>query len=188
MIAQYFIVNGQPEKFLLEQVLPEEIVSHSRFILGNGYNTAISKARSLLISSELPVSLVVDSETTDTASIAEKHEFMTQSLRQLSTSEHFHIFLAIPELEILFFHKKDRFETLIRDTLSEQQWEMAHYKPKAVLQNIFQTSNLQKTLQHWLTPEMIDYLRETELIQHIIKSCRVMASDENPQSYEQEDG
>lgn len=173
MIAQYIIVEGQFEKFLLERVLPKEIVSHSKFIIGSGYHTALSKARSILVASELPVSIVVDAETTDSSSIEEKQEFMAQLLGQLSSSEHFHIFVAIPELEILFFYDKEEFEKLIGETLSSHQWELAHYQPKEVLQEIFRTNNLQDTLQEELTSEMIAYLSDTDLIQAMIKSFPV---------------
>jgi len=80
MITPYFMVEGAFDQFILERILPEKMVSQTKIITGNGYNIALSKARSLLISSELPVSLIVDSDTTDRSSIEEKKDFMTQSL------------------------------------------------------------------------------------------------------------
>ena len=72
MIEQYFVVEGLSDKILLEKMLPPEFVSKTKFIVSNGYNTAISKARSILVTSEMPVYLLVDSDTTDPHVIDEK--------------------------------------------------------------------------------------------------------------------
>jgi len=175
-IMQYFIVEGAFDKFILERILPEEIVSQTKIITGNGYNIALSKARSLLVSSELPVSLIVDSNTTDRTSIEEKKDFIMQSLRQLSTPEHFHIFLAVPEIEVIFFSNREVVEELRGGKISDQQLELAHYNPKQELLKMLHTENLQKSFRKLLTPTLIEKLRKTEFVQNIIKSCRVTAN------------
>ncbi len=176
MITQYFIVEGSFDKFILEQILPGEIASQTKIIAGNGYNIALSKARSLLISSELPVSLIVDSDTTDRTSIEEKKEFIMQSLRQLSAPDHFHIFLAVPEIEVIFFSSREIVEELVGKSISEQQWELAHYQPKQTLLNMLHTENLQKSFSELLTPNLIEKLRKTEFVQNIIKTSHVTAN------------
>ncbi|RKZ40847.1 MAG: hypothetical protein DRQ49_07050 [Gammaproteobacteria bacterium] len=175
MITPYFMVEGAFDQFILERILPEKMVSQTKIITGNGYNIALSKARSLLISSELPVSLIVDSDTTDRSSIEEKKDFMTQSLQQLSTPDHFHVFFAVPEIEVIFFSSREIIEELIGGKVSEQQWELAHYQPKQALLNMLHTNNLQKSFHELLTPSLIEKLGKTDFVQNIIKNCQVAA-------------
>jgi hypothetical protein len=170
MTTQYFIVEGPFEKFLLERILPESIVAHSKILTGNGYNIALSKARSLLVSSELPVALIVDADTTDTTSVEEKKDFLSQSLQQFSNPDHFHIFLAVPEMEQIFFSRRDIVEELLGKPIPDQQWEIANYHPGQVLRELLHTQDMEASLQSLLTPSVIEKLRNTEFVQDIIQS------------------
>ena len=114
MITQYVVVEGVFDKFLLEQILPEEILAHNKIIVGNGDNLALSKARSLLIAADRPVVLIVDSDSTERASIEEKRDFMVQSLQQFSQPDRFQVILAVPELEIIFFSSREMIEEVIQ--------------------------------------------------------------------------
>ncbi len=175
MLAQYFLVEGAFTKFILERILPEEIISQTKIITGNGYTIALSKARSVLTSSELPVSLIVDSDTTDRTRIEESEDFITQSLLQLSAPDHFHIFLAVPEIEGIFFSEQGIVEEIVDSKISDQQLELAHYRPKQVLLNMLHTEDLQKSFSKLLTPTLADKLRKTEFVQNIIKNCHITA-------------
>ncbi len=173
MIKQYFIVEGAFDKFILERILPESIVSQTKIIIGDGYSIALSRARSLLISTDLPLSLIVDSDTTDRTRIEEREDFITQSLLQLSTPDHFHIFLAVPEIEAIFFSDQEIVKEIIKSKISDQLLELALYRPKQVLQNVLDTENLQESFSKLLTPTLVNKLRKTEFAQNIIKSCHV---------------
>ena len=50
MTTQYFIVEGDFITFLLERILPDDILIQSKIITGNNYQIALSKARAILIS------------------------------------------------------------------------------------------------------------------------------------------
>lgn len=173
MISQYVVVEGAFDKFLLEHILPEDLVAHSEILVGNGENVALSKASSLLISSPLPVVLVVSANTTDYTSMEEKKDFMEQYLQQVSTPEHFHVLLVTPEIESIFFSSRTVVETLINRKVTDLQWELAQYCPKKVLRELLQTDNVQTSLQPLLTPKLLKTLRKTEIVQEIINSCRV---------------
>ena len=175
MITQYVIIEGLFDKFLLEQILPEEILAYNKIIVGNGDTLALSKARSLLIAADLPVVLIVDSDSTEATSIEEKKDFMVQSLLQFSEPDHFQVILAVPELEIIFFSSRAMIEELIQGPITDQQWESAQYRPKRTLRAILQTENIQASLADLLTPVVINKLRKTALVQDIINSCRIPA-------------
>ena len=176
MTTQYLIVEGAFEKFLLERILPENMVAQSKIITGNGYHIALSKARSLLVSSELPVALIVDADTTNTASVEEKKDFLSQSLQQFSNPEHFHIFLAVPEMEQIFFSRRDIVEDLLGKTIPDQQWEIASYHPGQVLRELLHTKDVETSLQSLLTPSVIEKLRNTEFVQDIIRSSELLTN------------
>ena len=114
MNTQYVVVEGVFDKFLLEQILPEEIIAHNKIIVGNGDNLALSKARSLLIAADLPVVLIVDSDSTEPSIIEEKRDFMVQSLRQFSQPDHFQVIIAVPEIEAIFFSSRTIIEEMIQ--------------------------------------------------------------------------
>ncbi|MCP4697437.1 MAG: DUF4276 family protein [Gammaproteobacteria bacterium] len=175
MTAQYVVVEGAFDKFLLEHILPQQLVSQSKILVGYSDNSALSKACSLLVSSERPVVLIVDSDTTDHANIEETKDFMTQSLRQYAKSERFHVVISVPEIEIVFFSNRKMTDELINGKITDLQWELARYCPKKVLCDILHTENLQTSLHKLLTPVFIEKLRKTDFIQDIINNSRVPA-------------
>ena len=174
MITQYIIVEGESDKALLEKVLPKDLLSQTKIIVGSGSNIALSKAQSLLVSSELPVTLIVDSDTTDIGSIEEKNDFITQSLHQFASSNRFNVVLATPEIESLFFSNKEITKALIGSKITEQQLELSRYHPKQILLKILNIENIESLYSN-LTPSHIKKLRETELIKNIINGYQVAA-------------
>jgi len=171
MIEQYFVVEGISDKILLEKMLPPEFVSKTKFIVSKGYNTAISKARSILVTSEIPVYILVDSDTTNQNSIDEKKDYITQMLAQVSESDRFKVLMSIPATEILLFYDKSVFESLFSVKVDDKQWEHAKYEPKRTLMELIKNYNsdyMYEILNNKLTDDMAKKLRENEIIQNII--------------------
>ncbi len=170
MINRYFVVEGVIDKFLLERLLPQDVLAGIKFFVGNGYTTAISKARSLLVASDQPVAILVDSDSTDVSQISQRKEFIEQFLNQLSSSDHFDIFIAVPALEILFFKDRKTLEKLLQSKVSDKQWEFAQQKPGEALRNLLgDPQNLQSFLESHMTVDVVKKLRNTDLIQAMIK-------------------
>lgn len=168
MIKRHFIIERSLGVAVLKKLLPEEIVSQCKFIVGGENNIAVTKARSILISSELPVSLVVDANTNHPESIEEKRDFIVQFIRLMVNPVRFQVFLAVPEIEILFFHKRSTLEKIVNNRVSDVQWITGKYEPRKVLRELFKTDDLEKVLDGRLTDDIIAELRENELIQMII--------------------
>lgn len=171
MIEQYFVVEGISDKILLEKMLPPEFVSKTKFIVSEGYNTAISKARSILVTSEIPVYILVDSDTTDLNTIDEKKDYINQMLSQVSVSDRFKVLMSIPETEILLFYDKSIFESLFSVKVDDKQWEHAKHEPKRTLMGLiknFDSKYMYQILNNKLTDDMAKKLRENEIIQNII--------------------
>ena len=177
MTEQYFVVEGTSDKVLLEKILPLEFVAKTKFIISDGYNTAVSKARSILVTSELPVYILVDSNTTDLYAVDEKKDYINQMLGQVSVPERFHVLLSIPEIEIILFYDKPIFESLFSVTVDEVQWECAKYVPKKTLLELIKNYNsdyISEVLNNRLTDDMLKKLRENEIIQNIISKKRTV--------------
>ncbi|GBC62298.1 hypothetical protein DENIS_3267 [Desulfonema ishimotonii] len=169
MIQRYFIVEGESDQFLLKKLLPSQVVSTTKFIIGGGYAAAISKARSVLVSTELPVILALDSDTTDRQTVEEKKDYLFQILSQVSAPEKFHIFLFVPEIEGLFFENR-----LLAEKIFDRIPEYAALRPKKTLTELFETDSLrvaQNRLESRLTGPIIEQLRESGTIKDII--CKI---------------
>jgi len=175
MTTHYFIVEGHFIKFLLERILPEDVLAESKIITGNNYQIALSKARSILISSTLPITLIVNADTLDDTAIEEKKEFLEQSLRQFSGTDRFNLFLAVPKIEQIFFVHRNIMEEMLGKTVTEPQWQMAIYHPEQVLQELLNTNNIESPLHSLLTPDIITKLQHTQLVQKIIESIRLFS-------------
>lgn len=171
MTEQYFVIEGISGRILLEKMLPPEFVSKTKFIVGSGYNTAISKARSILVTSEIPVYILVDSDTTDPYIVDEKKDYINQMLAHVSLSDRFKVLVSIPETEILLFHDKSVFESLFSVKVDDRQWEHAKYEPKKTLMELienYDSDYMCEVLSNRLTDDMAKKLRENEIIQNII--------------------
>lgn len=170
MITQYVMVEGVLDKYILETILPQDIVAQSKFIIGNGYNIALSKARSILISSQLPLLLILDSDTTDQTTIEEKKDFICQYVGKLASPGRFHVVMAVPEIEILFFQNREALELLVGSEITQEQWYLGQSKPKQILQEIASTASLKEFLQRQLTSQIIAKLRETKFIYDVVSA------------------
>lgn len=165
---RYFIVERPFGAFILKRLLPEEIVSQCKFIAGGENNISITKARSVLISSERSVSLAVDANTNHSEGIEEKREFIIEFIKLVANPDRFQLFLAVPEIEILLFYKQSTLEKIIGDNITQVQWITAKYEPRKVLAEIFGTDDLETVLSPRLTDDIIKELRENEFVQGII--------------------
>lgn len=173
MTEQYFVVEGVFDRILLEKILPPEFVSKTKFIMGEEHNAAISKARSILVASERPVYILLNSDTTDPYLADEKKDYADQMLRQVSASDRFKILLSIPETEILLFHDKSVFESLFSIKVGEQQWNYAKSEPRRTLSELLNNSDVDHILDilnNRLTDDLLEKLRKNEIIQNIISA------------------
>lgn len=170
MIQRYLVVEGNADKYILSRLLPEEVTSKCKFVVSNGYNTAISKARSILVSSNLPVSLFVDADMIDSIKVAEKRDFLCQSLNLVADSSRFQVFLFVPEIERVFFSNRCILKQITGSDISNEKWEAAKYNPSQILSELLDTtkSDLSISLDAKLTPVIVEQLQNTDILKEII--------------------
>lgn len=101
------ITEGEFDKDFLELVLPEKVLKESLIVVGQGYSSAISKAKSILLRRNIPVYLIMDSDTTDLYAINEKEERIKFIFSSLGKMDYLNIFFFVPELEVVFIQDKE---------------------------------------------------------------------------------
>jgi hypothetical protein len=129
----YLITEGQSDEDILKELLPEDAIANAKFVIGSGRYSAQSLARSILAVRHEPVALVLDADTTELAAIREQQAFLREALRQAAAGAPFGIFLAEPELEILFLESPEFLGNLSTRDFSPIELELARSSPRKFL-------------------------------------------------------
>jgi len=106
-IKRIILTEGKFDFEFLEKILPEHIINESKFIIGQGYSSLISKAKSISLHNNLPMYLIMDSDSTDAFEINEKKESIYSTFNMLGKRDQVGIFFFIPQLEIVFLQNEN---------------------------------------------------------------------------------
>lgn len=107
MTKAFIITEGESDHKILKALLPAPISENVEFVAGTWRSSAISIARSILVAKYIPVALVLDTDTTDPSAIREERDYLRMSLAEASSGTRFGVFLAVPEIEIVFLEDWD---------------------------------------------------------------------------------
>ena len=172
MKKAYLITEGKHEADILRAVLPDEILRLTEFIVGDGRYSAQSLAHSVLAMEQVPAALVLNADTSDSASVREQLELLRYSIIQASPGTESEVFLAVPEIEILLVQDMDFIAQLAeKKEFSELEREFARLNPKKFLVMVFGNESydgtmLQRILDR-LDKETIRTIRNTPLIEQL---------------------
>lgn len=176
----YVVTEGEHDARLLEKLLPDDLRANVKFVAGKGTYSAESLARSIVSARRLPVSLVLDADTTDERAVLERRELLRELLRQAAPSIRSEVFLAVPEIETIYFTDPLIAEAITGSTITEPMLEEAKSRPKEVLADLLghlNGSNIQQELikridnpviisqlsKHPLVKELYEFLSSREL-------------------------
>jgi len=126
----YVVTEGQADVGILKRCLPEDIVRSVEFAVGQGRNSAMSLAGSILAVKRVPVALVEDADALSEQRIHEREDFLRYMLRQAAAGVPFQVFLVVPEIEALFFQDRTFVEHFAGQRLSDREWDAAQRHPK----------------------------------------------------------
>lgn len=172
MKSAYIITKGEWDKKLLDRILPASLTGETKIIAAGGKYSAESLAPSLLAVKQTPVGLVVDADTTEGTAVWELEDFLKESLNQVAAGVAFEVFLAVPEIEILFFQNKAIVEKLSEKKLTDMEWQLGQLSPKAFLKTSMGPDYFEKCFakladsivaeiqKHPLIQKISDFLRE----------------------------
>jgi len=132
-----------------------------------GSNSALSSARTLLVAKRLPVAFVVDANTNHQSSIIEREDLLNYSLNQVSPGIPFKVFLAIPEIEIVFLQDKSLLENLAHRNFTDLEWKLAQFQPKEFLSHVLGEDFNPETMLSELTDGTIDVFKKHPLVREL---------------------
>lgn len=169
MIARYFVVEGQTDEVILKYLLPEALLKDTRIIVAGGYSAALSAVQTLFTLTPLPITLFFDTDSCSKEKVEEKKDFINSYLQRTSHNE-----LVLcpmkPEMEILFFYKKELLEKLINSSISDELWYQGKYEPKQVLIELVDNKNYLSFLEKNLTNDIVQKLQQNPLISNIVQA------------------
>jgi len=131
----YIIVEGKTDATILDSVLSaKQDAVKPEIKTGNGRSSAISLARTMLVSREGSlVVLLLDADSTNPERVRELQVELEESLSDVSRETRFRVVLLEPSIESLLFHDRKGLEHAIGSAISETEEMQSRYDPKAVL-------------------------------------------------------
>ncbi|HEX8273367.1 MAG TPA: hypothetical protein VF615_12060 [Longimicrobiaceae bacterium] len=174
-MKSYIVAEGEFDAELLTKLVESEIPEPVLVSPAGGKSSAISFAKSILASRLEPVALVTDAETIESASVREQERVLYDLIRTAAQSTPFRVFLAVPELEIVFFQDPQVLAVLVGCEVTAQDVQEAQYRPRAVLDRLCQrgrTGKGREELLTRLTPDLSRRLAKHALVQSLIQFIR----------------
>lgn len=141
MTSTYIVTEGNTDIEILRTLLPKEYLEDLEFVNGKGSYSAQSLASTIVDVRRRSVALVLDADTLDEATVNEKKTFLYQTIRPTKSHTFFEVFIAVPEIEILFFHDKGLLEDILGKKISDAEWAFSKVKPRKYLEEVLGLNN-----------------------------------------------
>ncbi len=132
----YVVVEGALEVDLLKRLLPKELLAVVPLVPSGGPHSLISLARSLLITRQKPVAVLVDTDSVEEAAVRERRRSAEDLMEMVSPGVPFKVILLIPTTEILFFQAPDLFRKVFPGEGSAERLLLARDNPKEALSQL----------------------------------------------------
>jgi hypothetical protein len=184
MTTAYIVTKCPRDAAILQKILPEPMLQSVQFVNGKSEYGAESMARKLLSSKRSPVVLVMDSKTNDAALIEERRSDLGFLMRQAAAGVPFKMAIAIPEIEVVFFHDRTMLETMIQQSLTDLEWQLAQHHPKDLLGTLPSgVDNFVETALASMSDSTIQTLRHHPLMQEIMSFLSQQIVETEPVPY-----
>lgn len=163
MAEAYVVTEDEFDCMLLQRLLPEHLVRATSFEVSR--HSAPSLSRTILAVEQKPVALLVDAHTNDETAIQERTDILHYLLQQAAAGVPFRVFLAVPEIETVFFQDQALLERLTHTRFTEREWKLARLSPKAFLTEVVaaQSASLEHLVSS-LSEDSISVLQQHPLV------------------------
>lgn len=138
MKKAYLVTQSNSDAAIFEKLLSEKMVDNVFVVEGAGRSSARSLAASILVAKQRPVALIVDADTTDALDVQEQKFTLRAILYRVSPGIPFEVFLAVPEMEIIFLQDRCFIEKIARRKFSDAEWQEAALHPKKFLSDVLE--------------------------------------------------
>ncbi len=129
----YVVTEGESDAKFLSVLLADEVREGLRVVQGGGRSGAISFARSLNSARQVPVALVLDADTTNEGRLREERVTVSDLLHMGASGAPIRAFLAVPELEVLFFSDRQLLARILGREIPHDDWIAGRFEPKRAL-------------------------------------------------------
>lgn len=167
MSKRYFVVEGNNDESILLRLLPKELLKDTRIIVAGGYSAALSGIQTLFTRTNCPIYFFFDADEISSDESEDKELFARNYLKPLFNNE-LHFFSFKPEIEILFFYKKELLEKIFSCSISDEKWQEGKMQPKKVLIELTGNGDI-TTLLYKLTPEIIEQFQNNLTLKEMIE-------------------
>lgn len=161
---RYFVVEGKEDQVVLSRLLPSSLLNETKMIATSGYSAALAVVQKLFTLTSLPIVFFFDTDTFSDEKIAENKQFIISYLKNKPL-----LVPIVPEVEGLFFYKKELLEKIIGCSVSEELWQKGQFRPKIVLQELTGRKNYLSVLEQRLTPDVIQQLQKNPALKEIVE-------------------
>lgn len=167
MINRYVVIEwGDNGEWIFKMLLSKNKLFPlgTKIIAAGSYSAALSGIQTLFTHTHLPIYFFFDAAEIASDKSEDKESFARNYLKPLFNNE-LHLFSFKPEIEILFFYKKDLLERIVNCSISDELWQKGQTQPKAVLLEL--TNGYLPKLN--LNTEIIAQLQENPALKEMIE-------------------
>jgi len=179
------VTEGKHDAEILQKVLPQEILEKIQIIPSGG--SALSLARTVLVTKQIPTVLFVDADSNNERTILEKQADLNDSLNSVSIGTKFKVFLMVPEMEVLFLENPDFIKNISHnhEEFSDFELELARSNPKKILSQIVDKTDSNSFYQKLfadLDDKTLIAMRNHKLIKDLTEFLVSVLDDSQPPS------
>lgn len=170
-MKSYLVVEGPTDAALMSRLLKYANVMDTKIIEGGGKSSAMSLGNSIALTSQEPVAILVDADTTDKRVIKEQKITFEDLQRYAYPSTICKLFLASPTVEEELFPDVDSFENILNVDLSPEERANFAKQRRAIIKSYIHApeqpipvSNSKSARDGWGRPvfqELLSFLKRT---------------------------
>jgi 5S rRNA maturation endonuclease (ribonuclease M5) len=174
------IVEGSTDAEIIRCALGHR--ADVRVVSASGRSAADSYARTVLVTKDTPVLLVVDADSNDEAVQRERRSFHEASLGQVAHHDRWRVIVAKPEIESVLFQSDRVVAHLLGHELSSEQRAVARYAPKIVAAEVLGDKKLSDAIagldeQDWVEVGRSELITQIdEFADHVSANGSVVAA------------
>lgn len=136
----YIVVEEPYDANILRSTLPRQTLRNTHLVVGGCKSSGISLARSLISDRGEPLLLVMDADTVNKEAIIEQEKELRELLGAVSINTPYDVVLAVPELEVVFFHDLDSLAHTLQVAIDHEVAVNGVYEPRKTLKTLFMKS------------------------------------------------
>jgi len=169
------ITAGETDAAIIRRlVAPPAVRGPVAVIAAAGRSSAVSQARSYLITRPDAVALLVDADTTDVRRASEMKSDLDALLHMIAASSRSEVFMALPSIEAVFFYNRETAMRVFGADYDTEQRVRSEFQPKVVIEGLLrrQGKRYSESIGELIDAFGPDQLRQVPLITNLIAFTR----------------